>query len=179
MPNLSIPIKLLTDPTTGRSAQTEFFNLTKRHQCFSGGYGNGKSYAASLKALLLLTTFAKYRIAICRYSTVDLKRSTMSTFFKICPPELYDPKEGGNRADSLNYLKLINGSEVFWMHLDDADENTVRGLEVNSVIIDQAEEISENMYNHLSARVGRWDIAEVPEAMLEANPAWPRNSETE
>lgn len=178
MVNLSIPIKLLTDPITGRSAQTEFFNLTKRHQCFSGGYGNGKSYAASLKALLLLTTFPKYRVAICRYSTVDLKRSTMSTFFKICPPELYDPKAGGNRADSLNYLRLINGSEVFWMHLDDADENTVRGLEVNSVIIDQAEEISENMYNHLSARVGRWDMAMVPEVLLEKNPNWPRNPET-
>lgn len=102
----------------------------------------------------------------------------MSTFFKICPPELYDPAKGGNRADSLNYLRLINGSEVFWMHLDDADENTVRGVEVNSVVIDQAEEISENIYNHLSARVGRWDMAEVPSEYIRDNPDWPRNEET-
>lgn len=173
-----IPIKLLIDPKTGRSAQAEFINITKRHSCFSGGYGNGKSYAASIKALIRLGTFPKYRVAICRYSTVDLKRSTMSTFFKVCPPELYNPALGGNRADSLNYLRLINGSEVFWMHLDDADEQTVRGLEVNSVVIDQAEEISENMYNHLSARVGRWDVAEVPPELLAANPNWPRHEET-
>lgn len=175
---LYVPINLLVDKSTGRCAQAEFINITKRHSCFSGGYGNGKSFAASIKALILLCTFSKYRIAICRYSTVDLKRSTMSTFFKICPPELYDPAKGGNRADSLNYLKLINGSEVFWMHLDDADENTVRGLEVNSVIVDQAEEISENIYNHLSARVGRWDMAEVSGEMLSATPNWPRNAET-
>lgn len=175
---LSFPISLLVDKKSGRCAQAEFLNITKRHSCFSGGYGNGKSYAASIKALILLTTFAKYRVAICRYSTVDLKRSTMSTFFKVCPPELYDPAKGGNRADSLNYLRLINGSEVFWMHLDDADEQTVRGLEVNSVIVDQAEEISENIYNHLSARVGRWDVAEVPQRLLDADPNWPMNPET-
>jgi hypothetical protein len=176
MPALYIPIKPLVDKKTGRCAQAEFINISKRHSCFSGGYGNGKSFAASIKALILLCTFPKYRIAICRYSTVDLRRSTMSTFFKLCPPELYEPSKGGNRADSLNYLKLINGSEVFWMHLDDADENTVRGLEVNSVIVDQAEEISENIYNHLSARVGRWDMAEVPPEVLTTD--WPRNEET-
>lgn len=176
---IQIPIKFLVDPVSGRSAQTEFFNLTKRHQGFSGGYGNGKSFAASLKALILLTTFPKYRVAICRRSVTDLKRSTMSTFFKVCPPELYEEKNGGKRADSLNYLKLINGSEVFWMHLDDADESTVRGLEVNSVVIDQAEEISENMYNHLSARVGRWDMAEVPREIYETDPKSYWNPETE
>lgn len=175
---MEIPIKLLVDPATGRSAQTEFFNLTKRHQCFSGGYGNGKSYAASLKALTLLLSFPKYRVAICRYSATDLKRSTMSTFFKVCPPEAYDSNRGGNRADSLNYTKLINGSEIFWMNLQDANEQTVRGLEINSVVIDQAEEITENMYNHLSARVGRWDRAEVPAAVLNSVPHWPRHSET-
>jgi hypothetical protein len=173
---LSFDYKLLVDPKTGRCAQSEFINITKRHSCFSGGYGNGKSYAASIKALILLTTFPKYRIAICRYSATDLKRSTMSTFFKVCPPELYDPSKGGNRADSMNYLRLINGSEVFWMHLDDADEKTVRGLEINSFIIDQAEEISENMYDHLKARLGRWEIAEVPDHLLDAE--WPRNPET-
>lgn len=175
---IEIPIKLLVCKETGRSAQAEFINIAKRHVCFSGGYGNGKSYAASIKSLIRLGTFPKYRIAICRYSTVDLARSTRSTFFKVCPPELYDPKLGGNRADSLNYLRLINGSEVFWMHLDDADEQTVRGLEVNSVVIDQAEEISENMYNHLSARVGRWDQAEVPNELLCQYPKWPKNPET-
>jgi len=176
--SLQIPVKLLTDPHSGRSAQSEFINIIKRHSCFSGGYGNGKSYAASLKALLLLTTFPRYRVAICRRSATDLRRSTMSTFFKVCPSELYDQKNGGNRADSLNYCKLINGAEIFWLHLEDADENIVRGLEVNSVIIDQAEEISENMYNHLSARVGRWDEAKVPDWMIFSNPDWPTNPAT-
>ena len=89
----------------------------------------------------------------------------MTTFFKVCPPELYDENKGGKRTDSLSYLRLINGSEVFWLHLDDQASNIVRGLEVNSVLIDQAEEISEEMYEHLDARVGRWDKAEIPQHM--------------
>lgn len=100
----------------------------------------------------------------------------MSTFFKVCPPAMYDEKRGGNRADSRNYLRLINGSEVFWMHLDEYNENVVRGLEINSYLIDQAEEIPESIYLHLDARIGRWDEAEVPEHM---NPErYPKNRAT-
>lgn len=149
----------------GESKQREFVAITKRNSCFSGGYGNGKTYAGCIKALLLLTTFPKYRMAIVRRSVTDLKNSTRATFFKVCPPDLYDEQQGGKRTDSTNYLRLINGSEVFWLHLDDQASNVVRGLEVNSVLIDQAEEVSEEMYEHLDSRVGRWDRAEIPEHM--------------
>lgn len=48
------------------------------------------------------------------------------------------------------------------MHLDTYDENVVRGLEINSAFVDQAEEIDENIYDHLDARIGRWDQAVIP-----------------
>lgn len=153
----------------GGSPQRDFVSITKRNSCFSGGYGNGKTYAGCIKALLLLTTFPKYRVAIVRKSATDLKRTTMTTFFKTCPPELYDESKGGKRTDSFNYLRLINGSEVFWLHLDDNASNVVRGLEVNTVLIDQAEEVSEEMYEHLDARVGRWDQAEIPPDMRQTD----------
>lgn len=145
------------------SFQKEAFFCHVRHQCYSGGYGNGKSTVAMMKAIALLAKFPKYRIAILRRSSVDLKRTTMETFFKWCPPEYYDPKQGGARVDSRNYLRFTNGSEVFWLHLDDDDSNVVRGLEINTAIIDQAEEITEEIYDHLNVRVSRWDKAEIPE----------------
>lgn len=171
---ISIPISHRTPE------QEQFFNLTVRNQCFSGGFGNGKTYVACQKAVYLLSTFPRYRMAIARFEESKLKQSTMQTFFKpsVCPPELYDPQRGGNRADSLNHLRLINGSEVLWMNLKDTDEGMVRGLEVNSVLVDQAEEISEKMYLLLSGRVGRWDLAEVPRELLERYKNWPTAQNT-
>lgn len=141
--------------------QYDAFHAIERHQCFSGGYGNGKSSIASMKAIALCSEFPRYRVAILRRSSIDLRRTTMETFFKWCPPGLYNPSKGGARVDSRNYLKLINGSEVFWLHLDDNDSNVVRGLEINTAIIDQAEEVGEEIYDHLNSRVGRWDMAEL------------------
>jgi hypothetical protein len=98
----------------------------------------------------------------------------MVTFYKVCPPALYDPQKGGNRADSLNMLRLVNGSQVLFMNLKDTDDAMVRGLEINSVLVDQAEEISEQMWIMLAARVNRWDRAIIPQYLLDTDPDWPR-----
>lgn len=158
--------------------QENIFNSTIRHICGSGGYGNGKTTAACMRGITFLSKFPKYRIVIGRQKANDLARTTRTTFFSHCPPELYDEKKGGKRADSLNYTRFINGSEVFWMHFDDFDEGTVKGLELNSVILDQAEEISENIFLHLDARVNRWTQAEVPADLLKLRPNWPLHPAT-
>lgn len=143
--------------------QVDALNSTYRSQCFSGGYGNGKSTVACVKLYHLCAKFPGYRAAILRRSSTDLKRTTMATFFKWCPPELYEQDWGGKRVDSRNELHFINGSLIYWLHLDKGDsESVARGLEVNSVFIDQAEEIQEEDFDHMNARVGRWDMAEVP-----------------
>lgn len=112
--------------------------------------------------MTLLTTFPKYRFAISRYTSSDLNKSTMSTFFKICPPELYAEAYGGRRNDRDGFLRLINGSEVFWIHLDDYSEESLRGLEVNSHLGDQMEEVSEGIYITIDSRIERWDQVEIP-----------------
>jgi hypothetical protein len=142
--------------------QADYFYETKRNEGFSGGFGNGKTMAAAMKSLALLTTFPKYRIAGTRYTSKDLTTSTMSTFFKLCPPELYSEAYGGRRSDRDGYLRLVNGSEVFWLHLDNYSEQTLRGLEVNSRLGDQDEEISEGIYLIMDVRIERWDQAEIP-----------------
>lgn len=142
--------------------QEEFYYCSQRNQGFSGGYGNGKSYGASMKAITLLSTFPKYRVAGTRYTSKDLTTSTMSTFYKICRPELYNEAYGGRRSDREGYLRLVNGSEVFWLHLDDHSEESLRGLEINSRLGDQDEEIAENMYITIDSRIERWDQVEIP-----------------
>jgi hypothetical protein len=108
-----------------------------------------------------------------RQTYADLKKTTMETFFKIMPPEMI---ESHNQQDGLTVLK--NGSSVIWLHLDGIDENTLRGLEINTFIGDQAEEFDEKVYLVLLSRVGRWDNAIVPQYLLNSYPEWPTNELT-
>jgi hypothetical protein len=140
----------------------QFFNCSKRNICWVSGYGAGKTYAACQKALVLMCKFPGYRIAIGRLKASELRRTTIQTFYKVCPPSLYDEKLGGKRVESLGMVDLINGSRVYFMHFDDYDQSALRSLEINCAIIDQAEEIAEDVYLTLDSRVGRWDNVTIP-----------------
>lgn len=151
-------------------AQKQFYYATERNQCFSGGFNNGKSYSGCFKILTLLLTFPKYRAVIARQVRSDLMKTTYQTFFKLCPKEMID---SNNQQEGITVFK--NGSILFWLHLDHVDESTLRGLEINSCFVDQAEETEEKVYDVLDARIGRWDKAEVPQYLLDYNPNWPKN----
>jgi len=151
--------------------QEQFYNLVERNTCFSGGFNNGKTYAACLKAMRLLGTFPKYRMVFARQYAKDLRETTMRTFFKICPQEFIKTH---NNQEGKTILK--NDSEILWMHLDEFDEQSLRGLEINSVLLDQAEELSEAIYLVLDSRIGRWDKSIVPQHLLDANPNWPKTA---
>ena len=149
------------DVKFSNQSQRDFYFATKRNQCFSGGFNNGKTYVGCLKALTLLTTFPNYRVIIARQTYADLKRTTMQTFFKLCPKDLI---ERHNEQDGLTVLK--NRSSIYWLHLDNVDEGTLRGIEANSILGDQMEETEEKVFDVLDARLARWDGAEVPESLL-------------
>lgn len=150
--------------------QREFYYSTARNQCFSGGFNNGKSYVGCLKAVTLLSTFSNCRGAIARQVRADLMKTTFQTFFKIMPQEFI---ESQNLQEG--YTTFKNKSKIYWLHLKDVDESTLRGLELNFVLGDQAEEFEEKTYDVLDARIGRWDDAIVPEYLLRSNPNWPKN----
>ena len=155
------------------AAQRQFYFSTARNQCFSGGFNNGKSFGGCCKAFTLLSTFSNYRMIIARQTYSDLKKTTMQTFFKICPAGII---QRHNEQDG--YTEFINKSVIHWLHLDKVDESTLRGLEINSALIDQAEEIEEKVFDVLDGRIGRWDDAEVPVDLLEKYPDWPKNKTT-
>lgn len=151
------------------AAQREFYFTTARNQTFSGGFNNGKTFIGCLKASTLLTTFSSYKYAICRQTYSDLKKTTMQTFFKQLPDGQIDSH---NEQDGFTRFK--NKSIVHWLHLDNVDESTLRGLEVNGILVDQAEETEEKVYNVLEARLGRWDGVQIPPSLLNAfNGDWP------
>lgn len=149
--------------------QRAIYYCTQRNQCFSGGYNNGKTWVLCLKAITLLLTYANYRIIIARQTYSDLKRTTMQTFLSMCPTELILTH---NEQDGIT--QLTNGSLIYWMHLDHVDENSLRGIEPNSIFVDQGEEVLEAVFLALDSRVGRWANALVPDLLLTQFPNWPR-----
>lgn len=167
---IEIPLKFVNEK------QERFFFLTERNTCFSGGFGNGKSFVGCLKAIFLASTFPKYKIAIARKIFKDLRRTTMATFFEVCPRELYADSSGGRRSDLDGYCRFINGSEIFFLGLDDCSEQSMKSFEINSALVDQAEELDENSYIMLDSRIGRWKGAEIPENL--SNLSFPINSFT-
>lgn len=132
--------------------------------------GNGKTYVACQRAITMLMTFPGYRVAACRQVYKNLRATTMQTFFKILPPEFILTHD-----ENFGLTVLINGSRVYWLHLDQMDEATAKGFEINALIIDQAEEVEESIFLLMDARVGRWDKAIVPQYLLDQYPDWPRH----
>lgn len=155
--------------------QEAFYYSKARNQLFSGAFNNGKTWVGCFKAQTLLNTFINYRMIIARQKYTDLKRTTMQTFFKMLPSELI---QSHNEQDG--FTVLTNGSMVNWIHLDNVDENTLRGIEPNSILVDQGEETEEKVYDVLDSRIGRWDGVVVPAALLELyyqvyEEPWPMN----
>jgi hypothetical protein len=157
-------------------AQREFFEYGPAPVCASGGFGASKSFAACFKALYLSDLYPGNRGVIARSKWTELKDTTMKTFFKICPAEAYS--HGGRRSDTAKILQLNNGSEILWLHLDDPEiETVIKGLEINWFFMDQAEEMEEEIFETLLTRLGRWDVTQVPQHLIDAEESagrsWP------
>jgi hypothetical protein len=155
------------------STQREAFVYGPFPQCASGGWGSGKTFDYCLKAIWLSTEYPRNRGVIARHVGKELRETTMSTFYKVCPPHLYDRRRGGRRTDLGGYMRFAETqSEILFLHLDDPDTaGIIKGLEINWFFIDQAEENPEHMeeyFDLLLGRLGRWDIAEVPQRLVDA-----------
>jgi hypothetical protein len=154
-------------------AQSEAFHYGPHPLCLSGGWGSGKTVAAVLKGIYLSTVYHKNRGVMARHVGRELRATTVSTFFKWCPPDLYDPKRGGRRNDQNGYVKFRRPfeSEILFIHLDKPEtEGIIRGLEMNWLFGDQFEENPEHMeeiWDLLLARLSRWDVAIVPQQELD------------
>lgn len=176
--SLLVVMTILAAPQTrqiGWASETQgkAFEYGPYPMCMSGGWGSGKTFVGCLKGIWLSTEYPKNRGIIARHVGKELRETTMATFFKVCPPHLYDRRKGGRRNDQNGYVKLADSqSEILFLHLDDPETaGIIRGLEINWFLIDQAEENADRMeelYDLLCGRLGRWDIAEVPQWRIDA-----------
>lgn len=158
--------------------QQEFFEAGPQPTLYLGGFGSGKTYAGILKLLYLADKFPNSRWAIIRKQSNQLKKTTLQTLWQLLPGEAYI-----RRNDQEATLTLRNESIIYFLHLDAPESlNVLRGLELTGAFVDQVEEISEEAWDLLDSRVGRWSGAKMqggwpkkwPHRDLAGNPVPPR-----
>ena len=122
-----------------------------------GGFNSGKTTAAILRALSLCQAFPGYKVAVLRKSFSDLKLTTRPSF------DQWITSEHTKDPTNEKMVTLKNGSQFVFHYLDQPNVATVlKGLEINSAILDQAEQMKESTFNILLGRLGRWKGAKVP-----------------
>ena len=145
--------------------QEEFINavFSNKHKylMFGGGAGGGKTFV-SLAILIILCRihpFSKY--FVIRESLPSLKRTTIPSFFKLCPKSFIRTY---NQTDQVVVFR--NGSELhFFPENYHQDKNLTRfdGIECNGFLIEEGQEINRKTFEKCKLRAGRHIIPLIPE----------------
>lgn len=113
---------------------------------YCGGFGSGKSFIGSHATIRQAMMNPKGRSLVARQTMVDLKATTMKTFFEVIDPRLILK---WNKTESL--LTLINGHEIYFWGLDNIEK--LKSLEIGFFWIDEVNEVAELTFNVLKGRL--------------------------
>lgn len=129
------------------------------HRCrakyllFGGSMGGGKSWFLCAEAIKQAMKYSGNRLVIVRKELSVLRRTTLVTFLSICPREII-------RSFNQTSLEVtfINGSVLTFIDANIAKDpllQKIKGLEIGWAGLDEANEISVEVYNLLKTRL-RW-----------------------
>lgn len=132
--------------------QREFISATERNVAMVGGVGSGKSVALCVAALLNGAVDPGGFSLIGRLNMPALQTSTMKTFLELCPTEW-----GEWRPTDKTFV-MENGHQYIFRHLDISDPKVsghIKSMNLSGAYIDEATEISEEIYYLILSRVRR------------------------
>lgn len=143
------------------------FAFKHRVICYGGAIRGGKTFNILGCAVLLLRMYPGARIAIVRKDLEMLKKATLPSVRKVFPSNflrLTNSTQYIWTADNQRYGGKINGEIFFFGENYEKDKELTRwdGLEVNFIIIDQLEGITQNGFTKALERVGAYIIPGIP-----------------
>ncbi len=109
--------------------QNSFFSSKARYPAMVAAWGTGKTMCGILKAMNLSITYPGNLGLVVRKNFTDLKDSTMKDFHRYT----------GIRVPSNKDVKLPNGSEIMFRHMDELS-GIVQNVNLGWFFIEQAEE---------------------------------------
>ncbi len=145
--------------------QEKFVDADEPYIGLFGGVGNGKTWAACMKSIELLTQYPNNLGLVGRLTYPELRDSTKEVFMS-CLAELYPPGAYSHNK-SENSVTFWNKSSVIFRHLD--DQGALLGPNLGFWYIDQAEEVDEEAFKMLKSRLRRPKIGEL-KGMITGNP---------
>lgn len=142
--------------------QLEWHNSKARYKCLIGGFGSGKTKAGIWECIDLSIRYPNNFGLICRKRSVDLRDTTQKMFMDECPKDLIKEYIKTERR-----IVFINNSQIIFRGVDEEEKR--RGLNLGFFYIDEASEVSEEIFVMLQ---GRLRLERVPEhyGLLTSNP---------
>jgi hypothetical protein len=144
-----------------------------RYICYGGGAGSGKTFAVLTALVALCSIYPGSRWAVFRASNTNLEKTTIPSVDRILAG---NPRWRYSGAAGNMQWRCSNGSAILFISENynaDPDLNHVLGLEISGAVMEQAEELSEKLFDVLKTRIGRWKGRKIPKPMilLTLNPA--------
>jgi PBSX family phage terminase large subunit len=141
---------------TPTAQQQKFIDASEREQLYGGAKRGGKTVAGAMKAVLLSIMFPGNRGLIGRKDMTDLKDTSLTTFFDICPPELILDHHKGDRKIVIRTSD--KPSEILYRGLgDQSDVEKAKGIDLGWSWIDEPSEIEEETYKMLRSQLN-WQL---------------------
>lgn len=124
-----------------------------KYLLFGGAMGGGKSWWLCAEAIRQAMKFPGNRVVILRKELSVLRRTTLVSFLSICPPQII--KHFNQTSLEITF---INGSVLTFLDANISKDpllQKIKGLEIGWFGIDEANEISIEVYQLLKTRL-RW-----------------------
>lgn len=153
--------KFINDFRTGRY----------KYLCTAGTAGSGKSFVDLGLLHLLCAKIPGVKFAVGRKSEKNLKQTTI--------PSYNEMKRKSKSSDDSVIVDMSarykNGSEIVFIWCDitkDPELNNIRGLEVNGILFEEANQIDRRYFEIAKTRIGRWrpELC-IPFILLNLNPS--------
>lgn len=170
-------ITLLKQP---HQQQQKFINSLAKEQLYGGAKRGGKSVALCQKAILLSYFFPGNRGGLFRKDYTDLLDTTLTEFWKVCPPELLDSTYGNNghhKGERCIRLRTIDPkftSDIIYRGLGGPEDfEKAKSLTLGWFGIDEPSELDFEVYKQLRAQL-TWQLPNQKRppymALLASNP---------
>lgn len=132
--------------------QRQFISAAQPNAAYVGGQGSGKSIALCATAILNAIDDPNGYSLIGRLNMPALETTTMKTFLELVPEGV------GDWLVSKKMFRFSNGHEMIFRHLDITEpkiEGHIKSLNLSAAYVDEATEISQDVYNLLIGRIRR------------------------
>jgi hypothetical protein len=143
---------------------------------FGGAAGGGKSWLGCMWITTLCLKYPGVRCLIGRTVLATLKQTTLNTLFEVLNLMGLRSGEHFTFNGQSNIVTFNNKSEIILKDLEDrpgdVDKNSLGGIEVSAIFVDEAAQISYMTYSILKSRI-RFKLNEyklIPKMLLTCNP---------